>query len=57
VATAAPARALTNLTDPAAAYHEPGVGYGASRIEKGRKTGLIRQLRALGYEVTLAPAV
>jgi transposase len=45
------------LADPAARYHDLGAGYYASRIDKDRKTrGHIRQLQALGYTVTLAPA-
>jgi transposase len=45
------------LADPAARYHELGPGYYASRISKDRKTrNHVRQLEALGYTVTLAPA-
>jgi transposase len=45
------------LADPAARYHELGPGYYASRISKDRKTrNHVRQLEALGYAVTLAPA-
>jgi transposase len=45
------------LADPAARYHDLGAGYYASRIDTERKTrNHIRQLEALGYTVTLAPA-
>jgi len=45
------------LADPAARYRDLGAGYYASRIDKDRKTrNHIRQLEALGYTVTLAPA-
>jgi transposase len=45
------------LADPAARYHDLGPGYYASRTDKDRKTrNHIRQLEALGYTVTLAPA-
>jgi transposase len=45
------------LADPAARYHDLGAGYWASRIDKAKKTrNHIRQLEALGYRVTLAPA-
>jgi transposase len=45
------------LADPAARYRDLGAGYYASRIDKDRKTrNHIRQLEALGYNVTLAPA-
>jgi transposase len=45
------------LTDPAARYQDLGAGYYASRIDTERKTrNHIRQLEALGYTVTLAPA-
>jgi transposase len=45
------------LTDPAARYQDLGAGYYASRIDTVRKTrNHIRQLEALGYTVTLAPA-
>ena len=42
---------------PAARFTDLGPGYHASRIDTGRKTrNHIRQLEALGYTVTLAPA-
>ena len=45
------------LSNRAARYHDLGTGYYASRIDKDRKTrSHIRQLGALGYTVTLAPA-
>ena len=45
------------LADPAARYHDLGAGYYASRIDKGKKArNHIRQLEALGFTVTLAPA-
>ena len=45
------------LADPAARYHDLGAGYHTSRIDKDRKTrNHIRQLEALGFTVTLAPA-
>jgi transposase len=45
------------LADPAARYHDLGAGYHASRIDKGKKArNHIRQLEALGFTVTLAPA-
>jgi transposase len=45
------------LADPAARYADLGAGYYASRIDKDRKTrNHIRQLEALGFTVTLAPA-
>src|SRR5690348_8712734 len=45
------------LTDRTARYRDLGPGYHASRIDKNRKTrNHIRQLEALGYTVTLAPA-
>jgi transposase len=45
------------LADPAARYHDLGAGYWASRIDKGKKArNHIRQLEALGFTVTLAPA-
>jgi transposase len=45
------------LADPAARYHDLGAGYYTSRIDKNRKTrNHVRQLEALGYTVTLAPA-
>ncbi len=45
------------LADRATRYHDLGAGYHASRIDKNRKTrNHVRQLEALGYTVTLAPA-
>jgi transposase len=45
------------LADPTARYHDLGAGYYTSRIDKDRKTrNHIRQLEALGFTVTLAPA-
>jgi transposase len=45
------------LTDRTARYHDLGAGYHASRINKDRQTrNHIRQLEALGFTVTLAPA-
>jgi transposase len=45
------------LTNPGARYHDLGAGYYASRIDKDRKArNHIRQLEALGFTVTLAPA-
>ena len=45
------------LADPAGRYHDLGVDYYASRIDKGKKArSHIRQLEALGFTVTLAPA-
>jgi transposase len=45
------------LAGPATRYHDLGASYYASRIDKDRKTrNHIRQLEALGYTVTLAPA-
>lgn len=45
------------LSNPAARYHDPGAGYYASRIDTDKKTrNHIRQLEALGFTVTLAPA-
>ena len=45
------------LADPGARYHDLGAGYYASRTDKDKKTrNHIRQLEALGYAVTLAPA-
>jgi transposase len=45
------------LADRAARFRDLGSGYYASRIDKDRKTrNHIRQLEALGYTVTLAPA-
>ncbi len=45
------------LSDPAARYCELGAGYYASRTDKDRKArNHIRQLEALGFTVTLAPA-
>jgi transposase len=45
------------LADPAARYHDLGAGYWADRIDKGKKArNHIRQLEALGFTVSLAPA-
>jgi transposase len=45
------------LADPAARFHDLGAGYYADRIDKGKKArNHIRQLEALGFTVTLAPA-
>lgn len=45
------------LADPTARYHDLGSTYHASRIDTGRKIrNHIRQLEALGFTVTLAPA-
>jgi transposase len=45
------------LTDPAVRYQDLGAAYYTSHIDKDRKTrSHIRQLEALGYTVTLAPA-
>ena len=45
------------LADPAARYHDLGAGYYASRTDTDRKTrNHVRQLEALGFTVTLAPA-
>jgi transposase len=45
------------LADPAARYHDLGASYYASRIDTDRKTrNHVRQLEALGFSVTLAPA-
>jgi transposase len=45
------------LTNRAARYRDLGAAYYASRIDKDRKTrSHIRQLEALGYTVTVAPA-
>jgi transposase len=44
------------LADPTARFHDLGADY-HSRIDKDRKTrSHLRQLRALGYTVTLTPA-
>jgi transposase len=45
------------LADPAARYHDLGAGYWADRTDKDKKArNHIRQLEALGFTVTLAPA-
>ena len=45
------------LTDPAARFCDLGAGYYASRVDNDRKArNHIRQLEALGFTVTLAPA-
>ena len=45
------------LADRTTRYHDLGAGYYTSRIDKNRKTRThVRQLEALGYTVTHAPA-
>jgi transposase len=45
------------LADPTARYHDLGADYYTSRIDKHKKArNHIRQLEALGFTVTLAPA-
>jgi transposase len=45
------------LADPATRFCELGAGYYASRVDTDRKTrNHVRQLEALGFTVTLAPA-
>ena len=45
------------LADPATRYQDLGAGYYTSHIDKDRKTrSHIRQLEALGFTVTVAPA-
>jgi transposase len=45
------------LADPAAPFRDLGAGYYASRTDTDRKTrNHVRQLEALGFTVTLAPA-
>jgi transposase len=45
------------LTDPNATYHDLGVEYYTTRLDKNRKIrNHVRQIEALGYQVTLAPA-
>jgi transposase len=45
------------LADPTARYHDLGASYYADRIDKDKKArNHIRQLQALGFTVTLAPA-
>jgi hypothetical protein len=45
------------LTSRTARFCEPGAGYYASRIDKDNKAhSHVRQLEALGFTVTLAPA-
>lgn len=45
------------LSSPAARYHDLGAGYYDERTSKQKKVrNHIRQLEALGYAVTLAPA-
>jgi hypothetical protein len=45
------------LSDPTARYHDLGPDYHTSRIDKAKKArNHIRQLEALGFTVTLAPA-
>ncbi|HEY5987913.1 MAG TPA: hypothetical protein VIV12_16295 [Streptosporangiaceae bacterium] len=50
-----PARSSTYPPRPG--YYDLGAGYHASRIDKGKKArNHVRQLEALGFTVTLAPA-
>jgi transposase len=45
------------LADPTTRYHDLGSTYHATRIDTGRKIrNHIRQLEALGFTITLAPA-
>ena len=45
------------LADPTARFHDLGASYYANRIDKAKKArNHIRQLQALGFTVTLAPA-
>src|SRR6266568_4258207 len=45
------------LANPATRYHDLGSDFYARRIDKGKKArNHIRQLEALGFTVTLAPA-
>jgi transposase len=45
------------LADPTARFHDLGSDHYSDQINKERKTrNHIRQLEALGYTVTLAPA-
>jgi transposase len=45
------------LADPGTRFRDLGPGYYASRTDKDKKTrNHVRQLQALGYEVTLTPA-
>ena len=45
------------LADPTARYHDLGPDYHTNRIDTERKTrGHVRQLQALGYDVTLTVA-
>jgi transposase len=45
------------LADRAGRYHDLGAGYWADRIDRGKKArNHIRQLEALGFTVSLAPA-
>lgn len=45
------------LTDPTARFHDLGPDYHTRRINKERQTrNHVRQLQALGYQVTLEPA-
>lgn len=45
------------LNDPAARYHDHGADHYEKRINNDRKTrDLLRQLRALGHDITLNPA-
>jgi transposase len=45
------------LSDPTARFHDLGSDYHTTRTDRGRKVhNHIRQLTALGYNVTLEPA-
>jgi transposase len=45
------------LSDPAATFEDLGPGYHEKRVNKDRRThSLVRQLQALGHDVTLTPA-
>ncbi|HET6920868.1 MAG TPA: IS110 family transposase, partial [Jiangellaceae bacterium] len=45
------------LSDPAARFHDLGADFHTNRADHDRKTrSHIRQLQALGYQVTLTPA-
>lgn len=45
------------INDPTARFHDLGADYHANRIDKDKKVrNHLRQLQALGYTVTLAPA-
>jgi transposase len=52
-----PGNHLAPAHQPHRRFRELGAGYYASRTDKDKKTrGHVRQLEALGYTVTLAPA-